>query len=243
MADLTLIPSKPNSSASALTSPAPTPPKRIYLSARDMRVVALHKAGFEESEIASRLKTDVIRVQASLLKFYQKQLAGSFDLVAIRTNEMAIDNLGLVNQMISDGLQATKPVFDDKGNEIRREPDIATRKSMAVLLKDWFQAVVPKTPLISQSINQNNQQNNFGIGGGRARSFESLVREAEERHKLEAAMLASPKTIDAEVLPDADGDADDETNSEIEDGEDEIEDGEVIAPELDDADSVDEEED
>jgi hypothetical protein len=242
MPDLTLVappssPPHPNGSTviaasvangTALPTPLPIPStSRIRLTKRDLAVVALSKIGLDEDTIATRLKTDIVRVQASLLRYFRKQLDGSEEMVALRVNSMTLDRLEQVDLLIKEGLSATRAILDAEGKEIGREPDIATRTKMAHLLREWKQAVTPKTPLIAQTLNQNNQQNNFN--SGRSRSFEFLVREAEERHKLEAGQ--SPKIVEAK-------DAEFEEDSPL---DEEVVEGDELEEEFDNADTVDEE--
>jgi transposase len=190
MADLTLVTPPPPSPAGLLPQPlpplaSPPPPQnKIRLTKRDSAVAALHRIGVSEEDIASRLRITTLAVQKSLNRWAQKQLQGSTELVQHRVNEMALANLELVNQLIRDGLTATKSVCDENGVEISREPDFAMRKSMAALLKDWTMAMIPKTPLISQQINQNNQQNNFNSVKGH--NMEGRLRMIREKNGLKS---------------------------------------------------------
>jgi hypothetical protein len=231
MADLTLVPptnGNGNGNVTGLLPPSPAPlsppPKprtQIKLSKRDSAVAALHRIGIDEETIASRLHITTLAVQKSLLKWYKQQMEGSTELVQIRVNEMALANLELVNALIRDGLTATRAIKNDKDEIIGSEPDFAMRKSMAALLKEWTQAVIPKGPLISQNINQNNQQNNFNSVKGH--NMEGRLRAIREKNGLRNDDVddanADDNTIDAEFEDDDNDTEGDELDEVVELGE------------------------
>lgn len=211
MADLTLVPPT-NGNGNDPNGPLrPSPPaptsriNRIELSKRDLSIIALHKLGLDEEAIVHRLKLDTLRVQASLLKFYRRQAAANHEMMQIGVNEMGLDRLAEVNAAIADGLTATKPVKNEKGEVTGWVPDRVERREMARLLKEWIAVVMPKTPLISQNINQNNQQNNYL--SGRGLSFESRLREKREARGL----LNDANVVDAEVVEDDELEDEEET--------------------------------
>jgi hypothetical protein len=222
MADLTLVPPSPpppptNGSALAPLSPPPSKPERIRLTKRDTSVVALHLLGHDEDTIATRLKLDVVTVQRSLLKYFKQKFSGSEEMVALRVNSMTLDRLEQVDLLIKEGLSATRAIIDGEGKEIGREPDLTTRTKMAHLLREWKQAVTPKTPLINQTLNQNNQQNNFN-GGTKGLNMEGRLRAIREKNGLRNDEDDSSNVIDAEF---EDEDLEGDENEEVTVGDDE----------------------
>jgi hypothetical protein len=213
------------------------------ISKLDKRCWAMRKAGQGDDQIAATLNIDLAEVESHYRNFEAIRASVSNEIVDMATNIESLVGLDGVGQDLSDARKAMR--FTGHYHKDTGEPIYERDWSVVLDSVDKLSNLVAKgrskEPSVAVNVGIQNNLNGNGNGGG-ARSFEAMVRQAEERRRLELG--DGGKNVAVSEQGAEDGDEEDENENDIIDGEviegDELESDPEI--ELDDPDEVDDEE-
>jgi len=172
----------------------------------------LTRAGDQPERIAHKLHLSVDDVTSAVRNFEAARIQASSELVdmLINTEVMtAVDGVGKDIQLARQALRRTG-YQDDLGVPIM-EPDFATRLDAIRVAGELVDKVRPKGGGTDIKIGINNAGHGDGSSNGQGRSFEAMVRMAEQKRKLELGD-GSPATVDAEFVENPSADADELDN-------------------------------
>jgi hypothetical protein len=195
-------------------------PSKISIKAK--QCWALFRAGVPEEEISGRLKIDTDTVKEFIQDFEAARASVSRDVVDMATNVESLIAIDGAGQRLQDAQEAVRfsGIYDGDGNPIY-ERDWTTMMEAVKTAKGLLDTTQPKSggPAINIGIN-NAGNNGNGGSGGQGRSFEAMIRLAEQRKHLELGD-GRQSTVTADIIDADTSDDDDELDDPDDAGLDE----------------------
>ena len=162
---------------------------------------ALAKAGDEYPRIAEKLKISADEVESAVRKFEAKRALASSDIVDMVVNTEVLTAMNGVGNRLQAAQAATRFTGAYIKDEPVFEPDHSTALEAIKVTGDLLEQVRPKGGGAAINIGINNAGHANGGGNGQGRSFEAMVRLAEQKRRLELGD-GGVQTVDAEIVED-----------------------------------------
>lgn len=142
-------------------------------------------------------------IKEALQNFEAARVSVSRDIVDMAANTQSLIAMERTGEHLRDAQEAVRfsGVYDQDGNPIF-ERDWRLMLEAVDRIKGMISATQPKGSGAAINIGINNAGNGNGNGGsnGQGRSFEAMVRLAEQKRRLELSDGRIPGTIDGEIV-------------------------------------------
>ena len=163
---------------------------------------AMQKAGDEPARIAEKLKCTTEEIEHLIRNFESARAELSQDMIGMVVNAEVLTAMSGVGGRLRLAQQATRftGAYDAENNPVMA-PDHQTALEAIKVTGELAERVMPKSGG-GINIGINNAPGNGNGNGGGGTSFESMVRLAEQRRKLELGDGNQPQTIAAEFTED-----------------------------------------
>lgn len=170
---------------------------------------ALTKAGDQPDRIAAKLHCTVEQVSDAVQNFEAARHAVSSDIVDMVVNTEVLTAMNGVGNRLQEAMAAKRftGAYDKDGGPIY-DTDHATALDAIDKAGSLIDKVRPKGGGAAINIGINNAGRNNGGSDGHGRSFEAMVRLAEQKRRLELGD-GGVQTMDAEIIEDEAADAND----------------------------------
>ena len=203
--------------------PSESEPTLNTITTRRQRLAwAMQKAGDQPERIALKLKVTPEEVERAIQEFESARALLSTEVRDMSTMYEYLTGISGAGKRIQAAQSATRftGAYDADGNPIFA-PDHQTAMEAIKTVRELGELTVPKAGGAAINIGINNAGRGDGGTGGQGRSFEAMVRLAEQKRKLELTD-GSVATMDAEFVENKSSasDLDDDDEIELDDPDD-----------------------